>query len=235
MITTKAQAIQTALTGDWKAAIAINEQILKEIPDDIETLNRLAFAFCALGKAKNAKIIYQRVLKLDSQNPIALKNLKRLVQADKSHISPAAYATHLTPHMDNMFLEENGKTKVVELVNIAQSNVVNTLITGELLSLRVKRLKIFVLNEKQQYVGMLPDDIGKRLIKFINGGNIYETYVKASDNKRITIFIKEIKRMTRFKNQPSFTNVEKSKIKLANKTFQDGKDEETSEDVEESS
>lgn len=207
MTVSKTQAIQTALTGDWNTAIALNKELLKVDPNDIETLNRLAFSFTVLGKMKDAKSTYQKVLRLDSQNPIALKNLKRL--------TVGSHAGGQTPvlgvGLDTMFLEESGKTKVIELLNIADPKVIIHLMTGESVTLRIKRLKIFVLDAKEQFIGMLPEDIGRRLIKFMKGGNSYQAWMKSVENHRVTVFIKEEKRSSRFKNQPSFTSGEKTK------------------------
>ena len=46
--------------------------------------------------------------------------------------------------------------------------------------------------------------MGKRLTTFIKAGNQYEAYVKSAYDHRIIIFIKEIKRASRLKDQPSF-------------------------------
>lgn len=218
MTAIKAQAIQTALMGDWENAITLNRQLLKENPQDIDTLNRLAFAFCVLGKIKEAKGTYQKVLNIDKKNPIALKNLKKLsgfqpLPGDKGKKDKKGMLQIFT-HANNLFLEESGKTKIVELVNVAQPKVISSILTGEQLLLRVKRLKVFVLDEKNRYVGMLPDNIAKRLIVFIKGGNSYEAYVKSIQNNHVSVFIKETKRTNKFKNQPSFTLGEKGKIKM---------------------
>ena len=101
-------------------------------------------------------------------------------------------------------MEETGKTKVVELVNIAQPTVIQALRTGQTVNLSIKRLKLFVLKGEKQYLGVLPDDIGRRLIKFIKAGNKYEAYIKSVSPHKVIVFIKEIKRSARFKNQPSF-------------------------------
>lgn len=212
MSSLKTQAIQTAITGDWKNAITLNQQLLKEDPNDIEALNRLAFAFTILGKAKNAKSIYQRVLRLDSKNPIALKNLKRLDGFGKNH----QVFSYNVKDASTLFIEEGGKTKVIDLINATDSKIIGILTIGESLILNIKRLKIFVLTQKKHYVGMLPDDITKRLVKFIKGGNTYEAYVKAVEDRRVTIFIKETKRSARFKNQPSFMPLGKNKMALVN-------------------
>ena len=203
----KNQAIQNALTGDWQNAILCNQQILDENPEDIDTLNRLAFAFASVGNNKQAKNLYQKVLSLDIKNPIATRNLKRLVaQNGKSTVQPI--------QMSNTFIEEPGKTKVVEVINIADQKVISPLRSGETVTLSVKRMKIFVLDSAKQYLGMLPDDIGRRLIKFMEGGNQYEAYVKTAANHKLIVFIKETKRAKKFENQPSFLNTLSDKSKF---------------------
>lgn len=197
----KNQAIHKALMGDWEAAISLNLELLNESPNDIETLNRLAFAFSICGKTKDAKSTYQKVLEIDSQNPIALKNLKKLSGSEKI---TQRFQPFVSGQIDNMFLEESGKTKIVELLNIATANIITKLMIGEPLILKVKRFKIFVLNSNNEYIGVLPDDLGRRLIRFIEGGNNYEAYIKSTEDHKVSIFVRETKRAARFKNQPSF-------------------------------
>ncbi len=201
----KNQAIQTALTGDWTNAVLLNKTILEESPDDIDTLNRLGFALASVGDIKEAKNIYQKVLSLDAQNPIALRNLKRLSNNIGTKIAAPS-------QVSNLFIEEPGRTKVIELLNSADKKVITILRSGEMLQLVIKRMKIFVLDQNKQYIGMLPDDIGRRLIRFMNGGNTYEAYVKSVDGNKVTIFAREVKRTSKFKNQPSFTPSERPKL-----------------------
>ena len=209
MSTRKSQAIQTALEGDWDAAITLNEQVLDEDPNDIDTLNRIAFAYLSLGKPKNAKEYYEKVLALDMQNPIALRNIKRLSNGQTKKI--------VIP-LNNLFIEEPGKTKIMELLNVADKKFLTDLRSGELVHLRIKRNKIFVQNTENQYLGMLPEDVGQRLIKFMNAGNQYEAYVRNVNNNKLCVFIREIKRMKRFKDQPSFVSTEKAKLELDKKS-----------------
>lgn len=231
----KSQAIQTALLGDWKSAVSLNQELLKENPQDIETLNRLAFAYSVIGKIKDAQSIYQKVLRLDSQNPIALKNLRRLVgKSTKMSVTKNNPSPLLALRKDTMFLEESGKTKVIELINVAEPKVVGNLMTGEFLALRIKRLKIFVLGGADQYIGMLPDDIGKRLIKFLKGGNCYQVCVKSVFNRKVSVFVKETKRASRYKLQPSFVSSEKANTKQYHLPKSD-REEDSDEEVEEES
>lgn len=212
MLSLKTQAIQTALTGDWDNAINLNEQILKETPDDINTLNRLGFAFLGMGNIKDAKMIYEKVLSLDMKNPIAIRNLKRLNGSNNKKINAP---------LNNLFIEETGKTKIIELINIADKKVISYLRSGEKISVIIKRSKIFALDSEDRYIGSLPDDIGHRLIEFINGGNTYDAYIWTVDDNKICIFIREVKRAKKYINQPSFISSEKSKSPLDKNTHFD--------------
>lgn len=205
---TKNQAIQTALKGDWNSAVSLNKSILRENPNDVEALNRMALAYMILGKSKSARNTYQKVLGIDPLNSIAIKNLKK-IQNDSSK-DPG---DNITIQVNNIFLEETGKTKVVDLINLAQAEILLTLRTGQSVDLSTKRLKIFI-SQREKYVGVLPDDIGKRLIKFIKGGNKYEAFVKSASHQGVTIFIRELKKVTKFKDQPSFLQIVEKKLSL---------------------
>lgn len=223
MTSLKTQAIQIALNGDWKKAASLNIEILKEDPKDTEALNRLAFALTALGNIKEAKETYDRVLEIDFLNPIATRGLKRLNAPGSHHIGIPSKL------LSNMFLEESGKTKIVTLVNTAPTKTISHLQVGQMVTLCKKRMKIFVQDEEKQYVGVLPDDLGKRLIKFIDGGNQYIAYIKSANDHGVTVFMKEEKRATKFKNQPSFLFGDKTHLalhKTSQKNAQEDDDEE---------
>jgi tetratricopeptide (TPR) repeat protein len=207
-MTNKNQAIQTALKGNWEEAITLNKALIEEDPKDIDALNRLALAYSIVGKIKDAKTTYQKVIQLDALNAIALRNLKKLKEANGQVTNG-----NLTKLINNKFLEEPGKTKVVDLVNIAQPQIIENLRTGESLDLSIKRLKIFVSDGKQ-YIGVLPDDIARRLIKFMKAGCLYDAYVKSSSTHKVSLFIKEVKKTSRLKDQPSFTSFSESHLEI---------------------
>lgn len=210
----KSQAIEKSLTGDWKNAIVINKNLLKENPEDVDALNRLAFAYTILGKAKEAKRAYRKVLKIDAVNPIALRSLRRLSEYAATRVSKTLTFVGVAS-----FLEENGKTKIIELVNVAQARVIARLRAGQPLNISIKRLKVFLLEDGRQYIGVLPDDVGKRLIKFIKAGGSYEVYVKVADEQKVVVFIKEIRKPPRFKDQPSFVQANERLLGLEKKTL----------------
>lgn len=204
MPTLKDLAIQNALDNKWTEAILANEELLRENPNEIDTLNRLAYAFMQSNQFSDAKKTYLRVIDLDRTNPIATRNLKKLsaLLTQKSGIQ--ASSNHIN-HMDNVFIQEAGKTKTVELTNVADKKTLMTLQHGDDVFLTIKRSKIFVLNTDKTFIGMLPDNIGIRLAPFIRGGNEYQACIKGIDDKTITVFIKEVKRVKKFSNQSSFS------------------------------
>ncbi len=208
MIAGKDLAIKYALENNWKLAASTNEEILAENPNDIESLNRLGFALMKLGKYKKAKETYKKVLTFDKTNPIATKNLKRLDMVSKQKPNEAQ---ELSPKMiaslQDMFIEEAGKTRTVDLKNVADKKTLSLLQSGDSVNLIIKRSKIFIQDGGKKYIGMLPDSVGARLIKFIKGGNEYSAFVKACDDKNVTVFLKEVKKMKRFVNQPSFSSI----------------------------
>lgn len=208
MKTTSNQAIQTALTGNWEEAIKLNKSILIDNPKDVEALNRMGLAYTILGKSRSAKNTYQKVLDIDPLNSIALKNLKKIKSDSAKNLDD-----HQFIQVNNIFIEETGKTKVVDLINLAQAEVLLTLRTGQSVQLSAKRLKIFI-SQGKKYIGALPDDIGKRLIKFIKGGNKYEAFVKSASHQNVAIFIRELRRTAKFKDQPSFLHLIEKRFSL---------------------
>lgn len=204
-------AVKYALSNNWEKAYKENLRLLDENPRDIDALNRIAHALVKLGKFKKAKSYYQKVLNIDRTNPIAVKNLKRLEAIVKSKRKE----TNSQPRSDrgqnssglsiqDVFIEEAGKTKTVELKNLTDKKTVSVLQPGDTVTLAVKRSKIFVQMPDKTYIGMLPDSIGMRMITFINGGNEYSACIKSVSEKEVTVFIRETKKVSRFRDQPSF-------------------------------
>ncbi len=211
-------AVKYALENNWDAACKENLKLLEETPNDVDTLNRMAHALVKLGKYKKAKDYYQIVLKNDKTNPIALKNLKRLETLPKSSLALLSQKNSAVDmNFQDIFIEEAGKTKTVELKNISDKKTLSLLQPGDMVSLAVKRSKVFVQMMDKTYIGMLPDNVGMRMIAFINGGNEYSVNIKAVGEHSITVFIREMKKMARFKNQPSFIHTPLSHLAVQEK------------------
>ncbi len=196
------QAIDAAMSRDWKQAININNQILKADSKDIEALNRLGRAFMETGHKTKAAEIYQKVLRLDKFNSIAQKNLELVHKAKVIHSH-----NKTPPPPPPNFIEEPGTTKTVQLVRVGDSKIVSRLRPGDPLTLAVRDHCISVLTYNKEHIGRLPDDLTSRLSKFIKGGNKYSAYIKGVEP--LKIFIVESYKTPQFTNIPSFPLTEK--------------------------
>lgn len=206
------QAINAALSFNWEEAVNLNKQIIKDSPNDVDCLNRLARAMFELGKYPQAKKLYQEVLDIDPYNSIAIKNLKKVSSFKKAngHLNVKS-ANHIMIS-PSLFLEEPGITTVVSLVKLAEPQKLSLLSPGMEVTLVIKNHKICVIDFDDNYLGVLPDDISHLLIKLINGGNKYQTLIKSVKSNSLAILIREVLRSKRFRNQPSFIAESKATI-----------------------
>lgn len=197
-------AINASLCCKWGKAIELNKEILKEHPNDINTLNRLAYAHIQTGEIEMAKKTYRKILLIDRYNHIAKKNLDKISSLPKNIKARDKKQNHTSPLSPNLFIEEPGKTKTLSLIHLAPCIVLSRLNVGDLLYFYPKRHSIEVRTREKIYVGALPDDVSFRLIRFLKAGNIYQVSVKNVTKNCLAIFIREEKRGKRFQNQPSF-------------------------------
>lgn len=193
-------AIEAAQKNDWPQAVKLNLRILSQSPADIDALNRLAHAYCELGKISQAKRVYHQVLQIDPYNPLAKKKLKQLNDFKREQVLPPG-PNHTFSSC--FFLEEPGKTKVVTLINPAPASVLLTLSPGDPVDLVLKKHQVAVTREKT-YLGAFPDDLAHRVIYLTRLGNKYEATVLSVEGNTCQIFLQETKRGKRLGNQPSF-------------------------------
>ncbi|KKR78247.1 MAG: hypothetical protein UU23_C0001G0011 [Candidatus Curtissbacteria bacterium GW2011_GWA1_40_9] len=196
-------AVEAALSSDWNEAIKLNQKILTLEQDNIEALNRLAKAFMCAGKIDKAQKIYKMVLDLDQYNIIAKKNIEKISKLTKSTTGDTK-KTNGHINLSTVFLIEPGKTKTINLLNLASPAVLAALNCGDELEIIPKKHSITISTQEDIYVGALPDDVSFKMLAFIEGGNKYEAFVKSATTKTLTVFIREVERATKFANQPSF-------------------------------
>lgn len=197
------QAIHAALSANWQQALELNLQIIEYQPKSVEVLNRIARAYFELGNIPQSKKYYEEALKNDPYNQIAAKFLKRIAIFKQGKVTPSNKNDH-TPISTDLFIKEPGKTKLVNLVKLAEPQRLSLLSAGSEVSLSVKNHSISVLDLNGEYLGILPDDVSHYLIRLVKGGNKYQCFTKSIKPNSISILIKEVYRSARFKNQPSF-------------------------------
>lgn len=197
------QAVNFALTNNWQEAIKTNLLILKENPKDVEALNRLAHAYKETSQVKLSQKTYRKVLQFDHFNPIAQKNLKLLENSPK-YTKKQGQNANSSSCPPETFLEEPGKTKIVNLVNPASASVLLTISCGNQVNFLVKRRTVVVTDLNGTYLGALPDDLSAKLIRAIKAGNRYEVFIKTVTKNSLSVFTRELFRCPRLKNQPTF-------------------------------
>ena len=196
------QAIDAALDSKWEEALKINKKIIKLDPKNVDALNRQAKAYMELGKPNLAKKYYSEALKFDPYNPIALKNLKIIKSYKPNGQAPTICSQgRLSP---SLFLQEPGKTKMVNLLKVAEPQKLSSAFCGMKVNMVVKSRRITIVDLNGNYLGVLPDDVSHRMLRLSKGGNKYDLFVKSIRVNSLSIIIKEIYRSKKFKNQPSF-------------------------------
>ncbi len=212
-------AITAALNANWDEALKLNQQIMKLDPENVDALNRTARAYFELGNLSLSKKYYTLALKYDPYNPIAQKNLK-IIQSCKNLPPKKIDLTQTENHSTNgsdsnnmrtlssLFLQEPGKTKMVSLLKVAEPQKLSMSYPGMSVEMIIKNRKITILDRNNIYLGILPDDLSHRLLRLIKGGNKYHAFVKSVKANGLTILIRESFRSKRFKNQPSFPELQ---------------------------
>lgn len=194
-------AIDAALNCKWQQALDYNLQINSSEPENTECLNRIAKAYFELGEFNQAKKYYQDVLKLDPYNTIAEKNLKRVSTIKKNGDGVLNTGSIIHP---SMFIEEPGMTKSVTLVKAAEPQKLLTLSPGQMVVISPKKNGIVITDQRNQYLGALPDDIAHHLLRLLEGGNEYQALIKNVKSNSLVVLIRETFRSKKFKNQASF-------------------------------
>ncbi len=183
------QAIQLALESKWDEAIAVNQELLRIVHPNSETLNRLGKAFSELGRYTDARRMYTQSLELDPDNVIAHKNVERLAKlGDDAEVEGSAAAERIDP---SLFIEEVGKTGVTALVNLACPSVIARLNPGDEVYLKVEGHAIFVRNARSEQIGQIEPILANRLIRFITAGNQYAAAIKELSDHGVQIIIRE--------------------------------------------
>ncbi len=184
------QAIELAMQGRWRGAVEVNRGIIEEFPGDVEAHNRLGRAYMELGNYAQAKEAYSQTLQLDPFNAIAKKNLQRLnYLGGEAPAAPEGEPVTVAPHH---FIEEIGKSGVVDLGEQASRETLARMVAGDKVFLRVNGANLIVENNRGEYLGQVPSRYAQRLIRLMAGGNKYAAAVVSSSEDTLNIIIREV-------------------------------------------
>ncbi|MBA7601587.1 hypothetical protein ES703_08663 [subsurface metagenome] len=182
------QAIALAMQGRWREAVAANQDIIASFPGDVDAYNRLGRAYIELGEYAPAKEAYEQAIELDPYNIIAQKNLQRLSYLGEGAGSAADSARVEPQH----FIEETGKTGVVNLYRLAPLSALAKIGAGDRVYLKIDGSGLNVENGRGEHVGQVEPKHGQRLIKLMEGGNRYSAAIVSASEERVMVIIREI-------------------------------------------
>ncbi len=180
-------AVKLAGENRWEEAVTVNQAILDQFGEDVSAYNRLGKAQLELGRYAEARRAYSRALELDPQNAIARKNLDRLANVDVDEEAPHARGGTAA----SLFVEETGKTAVVQLLRPAPADVLGRLTAGDKVELRPEGGALMVVDADGEYLGQIEPKLALRLINLMNGGNRYEAAIIAIEGNHVRVMIRE--------------------------------------------
>ncbi len=195
------EAIELALTSRWAEAVDVNRAILDRFGPDEESLNRLGKAYTELGRIDEALEAYEGTLKINGLNQIAQKNLAKLRALVES--KEAVPTAQMKVDVD-AFIEEMGKTVLTSLHVSPNGDPCSKVTGGEPVKLMVAADAVGVETMRGVQLGHLEHALGRRLIKFIEGGNKYSGAVASCEDNAIKIIIRETYQDPKFYGKPSF-------------------------------
>ena len=194
------EAIELALANRWVEAVQVNRGIMDRFGPDEDTLNRLGKAYTELGQLTEATDAYKGTLKMNPVNPIAVKNLSKLQALRGGQPVPTSRAK-----VDvDAFIEETGKTSLTALHVHAEGDPCSKVAGGDPVKLIVAGDTMNVETSRGVYLGHLEHALGRRLIKFLEGGNRYSGAVATCDGGAVKIIVRETYQDPKFFGRPSF-------------------------------
>lgn len=230
--TLEQQAVNAAVASQWEAAVELNEKILHLDKTNIGATLRLGYAYLQQEDMKESRKYYQKALKLQPKNPVALENLERITILEESAGGKAPSIKVKATLDPSLFLEIPGKTKSVTLVNLGQKNHLAELDIGEKVELKLRKRKIEVRTTTGDYVGYLPDDVSKRMIYFMEANSSYNAHVKEANPTRVVIFVREEKKGNKVAHYSSFPS-KMAIIPIPKDNDEDENEDDADDDVEE--
>ncbi len=195
------EAIELALASRWVEAVQVNRGIMDRFGPDEDTLNRLGKAYTELGKLEDAIEAYKGTLKMNPVNPIAVKNLAKL-QASRGGGQPVS--TSKTKVDVDAFIEETGKTSMTALHVHTDVDPCSKVAGGDPVKLIVSGDTLNVETARGVALGHLEHALGRRLIKFLEGGNRYSGAVATCEGGAVKILVRETYQDPKFFGRPSF-------------------------------
>lgn len=186
------RAVELAAKNRWAEAVDINRQIV-EIEEDADAYNRLGKAYFETGQLADARDAYQQALRLTPSNRIARKNLDRIEELLAQSASVVVQDRSSRQLVDlRLFITETGKTAITTLIDVPKSAVVDTIVTGEKVELRLDGRNVLVYDAEGNLIGRVEPKLAQRLSELMAGGNRYVAAIALNDGKQVRVLVREV-------------------------------------------
>ena len=182
------KAVALAMNNRWEEAVAVNQTIVRDFPEDIGSYNRLGKALSELGRNREAQEAFRSVLKFSPNNAIAKKNLSRL---RKLSDADAPRIARTNSRRSRTFLEESGNAGVTSLIKLAPPDTLAKITPGDMVQLEPAGSGLIVKDEAGAYVGQVEPRVGTRIARLTKGGNLYEASVTSVEERELAVIIRE--------------------------------------------
>ena len=183
-------AVRLAMNGEWAEAAQLNREILEAAPDNVEAMNRLGKALTELGESGQALDAFRRALALSPGNPIATKNVERLLAELTGGTAAPARACNGTGGTlkPRMFIADSGKSADVTLLASTGGNPS----PGTPVTLEANGSTLGVMAPGGSCLGLVPPNMARRLLCLMSGGNRYEGAVSGTANGAVRVVLREV-------------------------------------------
>ncbi len=183
------RAVALAMNNRWEEAVALNQAIARDFPEDIGAYNRLGKALSELGRNKEAQEAFRLVLKRSPNNAIAKKNLSRLMKLADADAPRASRGP--SRRRSKTFIEESGNAGVTSLIKLAPPETLVKLTPGDAVRLGPVGSGLIVRDGTGAYIGQVEPRVGTRIARLARGGNLYEAAVTSVEERELVIIIRE--------------------------------------------
>ena len=182
------KAVSLAMSGEWAEAARLNREILEAAPDDVGAMNRLGKALAELGESGQALDAFRRALALSPGNPIATKNVERLLAQANGGCATTRRACGGGTVKPRMFIADSGKSAEVSLL---ASTVAGNPSPGTPVTLEANGSTLGVMDPDGNCLGLVPPGMAHRLICLTAGGNRYEGAVSGTAGGAVRVVLRE--------------------------------------------
>lgn len=184
------QAVDQAAKNRWEEAVETNLHLIN-LGEDADTYNRLGKAQFELGRLAEAREAYQNAIRINPANSIARKNIERLTDllARSSATAPLRTTRQLVDL--RLFITETGKTALTTLVDVPRSAIVDAVVTGEKVELKLEGRNVLVLDVSSNVIGRVEPKLAQRMSELMAGGNRYAAAVAQTNNHQLRVLIRE--------------------------------------------